>query len=154
MAWRWKQLIINKQTLSHKSSLQLLSYRAASLTYCILVFFTTRYQHLALFTRCAFFAFKEMLIPIIIIWTLALNITGWRAIFYYCFLISTGCSTVMTHSIFIFFGIECAWMARRALCVISWHLAFFAHKVPCRTQPAAQSNIGGMKMSWRTASKY
>ena len=64
-------------TLSHKSSLQLLSYLAASLTYCILVFFTTRYRHLALFhTRCAFSALKWMWISIIVIWTLALNITS------------------------------------------------------------------------------
>ena len=64
-------------TWSHKSSLQLFSYLAASLTYCILVFFTTRYQYLALFyTRCAFFTLKWMWISIIVIWTLALNITS------------------------------------------------------------------------------
>ena len=140
-------------TWSHKSSLQLLSYLAASLTYCILVFFTTRYQYLALFyTRCAFFTLKWMPIPIIVIWTIALNITNWRAIFHYCFLvISTGCSTATTCSIFILFGIVCAWTTRQALCVISWRLAFFAHKVACRTKIAATSRNWWMKLSCRTA---
>ena len=139
-------------TLSHKSSLQLLSYLAASLTYCILVFFTTRYQYLALFyTRCAFFTLKWVPIPIIVIWTIALNITNWRAIFHYRFLlISTGCSTATTWRIFIFFGIVCAWTARWALCVISWRLAFFAHKVACRTKIAAKSRNWWTKLSSRT----
>ena len=129
-----------------------MSYLAASLTYCILVFFTTRYQYLALFyTRCAFFTLKWMPIPIIVIWTIALNITNWRAIFHYCFLlISTGCSTATTCSIFILFGIVCAWTARRALCVISWRLAFFAHKVACRTKIAATSSNWWTKLSCRT----
>ena len=140
-------------TWSHKSSLQLLSYLAASLTYCILVFFTTRYQYLALFyTRCAFFTLKWMPIPIIVIWTIALNITNWRAIFHYCFLvISTGCSTATTCSIFVLFGIVCAWTTRQALCVISWRLAFFAHKVACRTKIAATSRNWWTKLSCRTA---
>ena len=111
-----------------------------------------RYQYLALFyTRCAFFTLKWMPIPIIVIWTIALNITNWRAIFHYCFLlISTGCSTATTCSIFILFGIVCAWTARRALCVISWRLAFFAHKVACRTKIAAKSRNWWRKLSCRT----
>ena len=152
MAWQWKQRINNMNLITLKQPTAIFLH-AASLTYCILVFFTTRYQYLALFyTRCAFFTLKWMPIPIIVIWTIALNITNWRAIFHHCFLlISTGCSTATTCSIFIFFGIVCAWTARRALCVISWRLAFFAHKVACRTKIAAMPRNWWTKLSCRTA---